>query len=109
MQTDFMQDRHEHAAELGLIFDTRPNRYFAGTHHNFWTKPPCKRKFHVFWVWAYVHSGVVLRIAESNPFTCRWDSGLAGIITVRRRRGLTAAVALRRATAWLDRHYNDAE
>ena len=31
-------------------------------------------------VWAYDHSGIVYRAAETNPFHCPWDSGLAGII-----------------------------
>lgn len=29
-------------------------------------------------VFAYVHSGVALRAAETNPFHCQWDSGRSG-------------------------------
>jgi hypothetical protein len=29
-------------------------------------------------VFAYVHSGVMLKAAEANPFTCQWDSGRSG-------------------------------
>ena len=29
-------------------------------------------------VFAYVHSGVVLKAAQTNPFACPWDSGRSG-------------------------------
>ena len=29
-------------------------------------------------VFAYVHSGVMLKAAYANPFTCQWDSGRSG-------------------------------
>lgn len=35
-------------------------------------------------VWKYEHSGVMYRAAESNPFSCRWDSGQVGYIWVRK-------------------------
>lgn len=31
-------------------------------------------------VWGYDHSGVVYATGETNPFSCPWDSGFAGII-----------------------------
>lgn len=31
-------------------------------------------------VWMYDHSGVTFRIGNSNPFSCQWDSSLAGVI-----------------------------
>ena len=31
-------------------------------------------------VWHYTHSGTTIRVAESNPFSCPWDSGLMGLI-----------------------------
>lgn len=31
-------------------------------------------------VFAYVHSGTTLRVGETNPFTCPWDSGQCGFI-----------------------------
>lgn len=29
-------------------------------------------------VWAYVHSGSTIKAANSNPFSCSWDSGRSG-------------------------------
>ena len=31
-------------------------------------------------VFAYVHSGATIKMADSNPFTCPWDSGQCGYI-----------------------------
>lgn len=31
-------------------------------------------------VWGYDHGGIIYRTGETNPFTCPWDSGFAGII-----------------------------
>lgn len=31
-------------------------------------------------VFAYIHSGVVIKAAETNPFHCPWDSGQSGYI-----------------------------
>jgi len=31
-------------------------------------------------VFAYVHSGVTIRAAARNPFTCPWDSGRSGFV-----------------------------
>lgn len=31
-------------------------------------------------VWGYDHGGIVYATGESNPFSCPWDSGFAGII-----------------------------
>jgi hypothetical protein len=35
-------------------------------------------------VWKYEHSGVAYAAAESNPFSCPWDSGQVGYIFVTR-------------------------
>lgn len=35
-------------------------------------------------VFAYVHSGATIRMAESNPFHCQWDSGQSGIVYAKR-------------------------
>jgi hypothetical protein len=35
-------------------------------------------------VWKYEHGGVAYAAAESNPFSCPWDSGQAGYIFVTR-------------------------
>jgi hypothetical protein len=35
-------------------------------------------------VWMYDHGARVYQAAESNPFTCRWDSGLFGFIYISR-------------------------
>lgn len=40
------------------------------------------KKFIYLKVWMYDHSGIALRCGESNPFTCPFDSGLAGVIAV---------------------------
>lgn len=39
-------------------------------------------------VYAYVHSGATIRAAETNPFTCPWDSGQSGFVYVERERAL---------------------
>lgn len=31
-------------------------------------------------IWHYTHSGTTLRTGKANPFHCRWDSGLMGLI-----------------------------
>lgn len=31
-------------------------------------------------VFAYIHSGVVIKAAYSNPFNCQWDSGQSGFV-----------------------------
>lgn len=31
-------------------------------------------------VFAYIHSGTTLRVGETNPFSCPWDSGQCGFI-----------------------------
>lgn len=33
-------------------------------------------------VFAYIHSGVTIRAAQSNPFDCPWDSGQSGFVFV---------------------------
>lgn len=35
-------------------------------------------------VFAYVHSGATVKVGESNPFTCPWDSGQSGIVFISR-------------------------
>lgn len=35
-------------------------------------------------VFAYVHSGATIRMAESNPFHCPWDSGQSGVVYAKR-------------------------
>lgn len=39
-------------------------------------------------VWAYVHSDVTLKAAETNPFTCPWDSGQSGIVYIDKHKAL---------------------
>jgi hypothetical protein len=50
------------------------------------------RSWHILPLWLYDHSGTVYRAGETNPFSCRWDSGRVGIVAVRRRaiKGMTA-------------------
>ena len=33
-------------------------------------------------VFAYIHSGIVLKTGETNPFHCDWDSGQSGIVYI---------------------------
>lgn len=40
------------------------------------------KKFIYLKVWIYEHSLVALRTGDSNPFSCPWDSGLAGVIAI---------------------------
>lgn len=35
-------------------------------------------------LWVYDHSGTVYQVAADNPFHCRWDSGRAGLIALKR-------------------------
>lgn len=35
-------------------------------------------------VFAYVHSGSTIRMAETNPFHCPWDSGQSGVVYAKR-------------------------
>ena len=39
-------------------------------------------------VWAYVHSGSMIRAAMTNPFGCPWDSGRSGWVYVMRDKAL---------------------
>lgn len=53
-------------------------------------------------VFAYVHSGAIIRAAENNPFHCPWDSGQSGFVYCTRERavqefGLPEKVARREA------------
>ncbi len=55
-------------------------------------------------VWLYDHSGRTYQAAESNPFTCRWDSGCVGFVfasadTIRREFGVKRITRAIRAKA----------
>lgn len=39
-------------------------------------------------VFSYVHSGSTIRAAETNPFSCPWDSGQSGYVFVEREKAL---------------------
>ena len=44
--------------------------------------------YYVFPVYAYIHSGVTLSMgANSYPFTCGWDTSMAGFALVKRQKG----------------------
>lgn len=44
--------------------------------------------YHVFTVYAYIHSGVSLSLGkDSYPFTCKWDTSFRGFILVKREKG----------------------
>ena len=40
------------------------------------------RKFNVFPLNAYIHSGVALSLGNEYPFNCPWDSGKIGVVLV---------------------------
>ena len=40
------------------------------------------KKFIYLKIWIYDHSAIALKTGETNPFSCPWDSGLAGVIAV---------------------------
>lgn len=58
-------------------------------------------------VYAYVHSGVMMRATESgNPFSCPWDSGQCGLVyaeldTIKKEFGSDDAEAIQKAKALL--------
>jgi len=65
--------------EPGFEFDLQVERYISMTSDNFpGTKHP---DYWVFPVYGYAHSGIVLSL---QPFSCRWDSGVAGVVAVKR-------------------------
>jgi hypothetical protein len=41
-----------------------------------------KDKAVIIKLWLYDHSGITISCGESNPFSCRWDSGIVGYIFV---------------------------
>lgn len=75
--------RREFGADSRLLIV--PNRYFEGDETKDWTEIRAESKAakaagaHVFIVYAYAHSGVVLSL---SPFACKWASGAAGVIIV---------------------------
>ena len=40
------------------------------------------KKYYFHKIWMYDHSGQTIRTGATNPFSCPWDSGLAGVIVV---------------------------
>lgn len=49
---------------------------------------------HILPVYGYDHGSLVLRAAESNPFSCAWDSGMVGFVfTSQERMDYTGAPA----------------
>lgn len=40
--------------------------------------------WYVLPMWFYDHSGIAFRAGAENPFSCRWDSGQAGIVALKR-------------------------
>lgn len=44
--------------------------------------------FHIFPVYAYIHSGVALSLGRNTyPFTCPWDTSFKGFALVKRQKG----------------------
>lgn len=48
-----------------------------------WEKKNTK-SWYVIPLWLYDHSGTAYRVAETNPFHCRFDSGRVGIVALKR-------------------------
>ena len=45
-----------------------------------------EKKYYYRKVWMYDHSGQTIKTGEVNPFSCPWDSGLAGVIVCDKER-----------------------
>jgi len=44
--------------------------------------------YHIFPLYAYIHSGVALSLGRSSyPFTCNWDTSFAGFVLVKKTKG----------------------
>lgn len=44
--------------------------------------------YHVFPLYAYIHSGVSLSLGRNSyPFTCNWDTSFKGFVLVKRQKG----------------------
>lgn len=66
-----------------------------------------KKTHWTFTVLMYEHSGIALALASSiegmrYPFTCQWDTGTLGVVSVPRRRGLTQRRAHAQAKGCID-------
>lgn len=65
--------------DVGFEFDLKVNRHIDMTSEDFpGTKHP---DYWIFPIYGYAHSDIVLAL---QPFSCRWDSGVAGIVAVKR-------------------------
>jgi len=65
--------------EPGFEWDFQVNRYISMTSDNFpGTKHP---DYWIFPVYGYAHSDITLSL---QPFSCPWDSGVAGVVAVKR-------------------------
>jgi len=66
-----------------------------------------ERKFWIFKLYAYIHSGVSLSISRNKyPFTCPWNTSTRGFVLVKRKKGRTFKkaheIALNKVNFWND-------
>lgn len=53
------------------------------------------------WIWGYEHGGLTIRLSKTNPYSCQWDSGLAGVVYVTREKAKRDWPKLGGRTLWL--------
>lgn len=53
------------------------------------------------WIYAYIHSGITVRLSKGNPYPCEWDSGPAGVVYVTREKAKENWPELGGRTLWL--------
>lgn len=53
--------------------------------------------YHIFPLYAYIHSGVSLSVSRGYPYNCYWDSGQVGYVLVSITEALDNDLALQRA------------
>ena len=57
-----------------------------------------QKVYHIFMVYAYIHSGVSLSLADVEyPFTDKWDTSCCGAVMVEKYKGLTKSKARKMA------------
>ncbi len=52
-------------------------------------------------LFAYIHGGIIVRMAKGNPYSCQWDSGLAGMVYVTMEKAKEEFPTLSGRTLWL--------
>ncbi len=110
--------------------DKDENRFLVGYHRSFWVEPPKDlfskeeliayfkkdkagydatlfKKYHVFALEAYIHSGVRLALANEGNFPDRqWDVSLVGAVLLAKEEWKTKAKAKKSAQSFIE-YWND--